>query len=252
MIKNFSEDTDINNNLLQTIRIPKNLLVLTERLPQANYGSDINKNIHKNINFPDILTRKNKKKNNNEGGDDKENIEKINEKDERETKYHTLLGRIYLLSLFWCMASSLLIHNTGLPFFVIVSFLFLLFSSTIGWLVIWVASNTFNDTVNEKMNVAIKEVDNSKTINLFKLKGEEIKKMDENLTFGERYLSLKTLHGILMTFGWYQMLGRLLVTNPAQWSQCWTYPAFKCPNANFIAGKDPAFLSGMNENTLLL
>ena len=37
----------MSNNLLQTIRIPKNLLVLTERLPQPNYGiSPDEKNIN--------------------------------------------------------------------------------------------------------------------------------------------------------------------------------------------------------------
>lgn len=35
--KTYTEDMHIENNLLQTIRIPKNLLFLTDRLPQANY-----------------------------------------------------------------------------------------------------------------------------------------------------------------------------------------------------------------------
>jgi len=39
MEKNFEEEEfPFNNNLLQTIRIPKNLLVLTEKLPKANYN----------------------------------------------------------------------------------------------------------------------------------------------------------------------------------------------------------------------
>lgn len=39
--KTYSDDMHHDNNLLQTIRIPKNLLFLTDRLPQANY--EINK-----------------------------------------------------------------------------------------------------------------------------------------------------------------------------------------------------------------
>jgi hypothetical protein len=35
--------------------------------------------------------------------------------------------------MFWCMATSLLIHNTGLPMPIIVSFLYMLVSITIGW-----------------------------------------------------------------------------------------------------------------------
>jgi hypothetical protein len=47
--------------------------------------------------------------------------------------YHYTFGRWYLICMFWCMATSLLIHNTGLPMPIIVSFLYLLFSITIGW-----------------------------------------------------------------------------------------------------------------------
>lgn len=43
--KTYSEDMHHDNNLLNTIRIPKNLLFLTDRLPQANYGNK--KNISK-------------------------------------------------------------------------------------------------------------------------------------------------------------------------------------------------------------
>ncbi len=41
--KTYSDDTHHDNNLLQTIRIPKNLLFLTDRLPQANYEKSIGK-----------------------------------------------------------------------------------------------------------------------------------------------------------------------------------------------------------------
>lgn len=41
MLKSFQDDVqNENQNLLQTIRIPKNLLVLTERLPQPNYKTN--------------------------------------------------------------------------------------------------------------------------------------------------------------------------------------------------------------------
>ncbi len=37
------------------------------------------------------------------------------------------------------------------------------------------------------------------------------------------------LHGLLMSFSWYQMAGRLMVTNPFKYPGCWTYPAYKSP-----------------------
>lgn len=47
--------------------------------------------------------------------------------------YHITFGRWYLIFMFWCMASSLLIYTNGLPFPIIISFLYLLISITIGW-----------------------------------------------------------------------------------------------------------------------
>lgn len=40
--KTYTEDMHHDNNLLKTIRIPKNLLFLTDRLPQANYNNKKN------------------------------------------------------------------------------------------------------------------------------------------------------------------------------------------------------------------
>jgi NIMA (never in mitosis gene a)-related kinase 1/4/5 len=50
--KTVTEDMLHDNNLLQTIRIPKNLLFLTDRLPQANYDmprKKMNSNTNNNI-----------------------------------------------------------------------------------------------------------------------------------------------------------------------------------------------------------
>lgn len=30
-----------------------------------------------------------------------------------------------------------------------------------------------------------------------------------------------------MSFSWYQMAGRLMVTNPLHFNGCWSYPAYK-------------------------
>jgi hypothetical protein len=48
-------DDSINNNLLQTIRVPKNLLVLTDRLPQKNY--ETNFTISNAENYPEIRNK---------------------------------------------------------------------------------------------------------------------------------------------------------------------------------------------------
>lgn len=54
------------------------------------------------------------------------------------------------------------------------------------------------------------------------------------------------LHGIFMSFSWYQMAGRLMVTNPFNsFHGCWTYPAYKSEDMAKVFAVDsvstPAF-----------
>jgi hypothetical protein len=57
-----------------------------------------------------------------------------------------------------------------------------------------------------------------------------------------------------MTFAWYQMLGRTVVTNPGKWAGCWTYPAYKCATAGpaMLVSATEAGYFPMGENTFLL
>lgn len=52
---------------------------------------------------------------------------------DRIRPYHTTFGRWFLIFMFWCMASSLLIYTNGLPFPIIISFVYLMVSLTVGW-----------------------------------------------------------------------------------------------------------------------
>lgn len=38
--KEFEEEPSMNDNLLGTIKVPKNLRLLSERLPKSNYGEN--------------------------------------------------------------------------------------------------------------------------------------------------------------------------------------------------------------------
>ena len=77
----------------------------------------------------------------------------------------------------------------------------------------------------------------------------ETDKLVNNKTFRERFFSLKALHGFCMTFSWYQMFGRTIVTNPAKWSGCWTYPCYK-NTLEYIPTIDPNY--SLNDNTFLI
>ena len=51
-------------------------------------------------------------------------------------------------------------------------------------------------------------------------------------SFTDRLFSYRMLHGIMMTFCWYQMIGRISVTNPFQFKGCWAYPSYKSDIVN--------------------
>lgn len=168
--------------------------------------------------------------------------------------YHSLSGRLYLGFMFWCMATSLLIHNTGLPFFVIVSFLYLAISMTSGHLLILFHQQNFQNTIWQRVQARLNDLKGSSAIKLQELKQEEIEQYNINRTFTQRLFSLKALHGALMTFSWCQIVGRLFVTNPStSWHGCWTYPAYKSTDghAEFIDGQGPPIFAIGEGNFLI-
>jgi hypothetical protein len=140
--------------------------------------------------------------------------------------------------MFWCMATSLVIHTTGLPMPILVSFLYLLVSITIGWNAIKLYMSRFNDTLKEKINERLnymfgKSSSSDKALDIKEIESEEKMKLIVTKSFKERFFSLRMLHGLLLTFSWAQMVGRIFVTNPfTSWNGCWSYPAYKTLEAN--------------------
>lgn len=68
------------------------------------------------------------------------------------TPYHTTFGMWYFIWMFWCMASSVLIHNAGLPMPIIVSFLYMLFSISIGWNAIKIHTRRFQKALRLRID----------------------------------------------------------------------------------------------------
>jgi hypothetical protein len=150
------------------------------------------------------------------------------------------------------MGSSLLIHNTGLPFPIIISFLYLLGSITIGWTAIWFHARRFQSQLWSRIQGKISQSNDE--VNIAQLIASESQSINAGKKFIYRFVSLKTLHGMLMTFSWYQMLGRLVVTNPGSWDGCWTYPAYKCASGSavFVNGTQAGYFPIGENNFLLL
>jgi hypothetical protein len=133
---------------------------------------------------------------------------------------HFWMGRAYIMSMFWGTATSLLIHNTGLPIGVMWSFLWVLCGLCVGYVAIGLVQHHGARFVKEE---------------------------DENASRWKiivgRMLSLKALHGCTMFTSWINIAGRIFVTPVADFKfECYTYAAYKqVPNSqhfNYTVG-DP-------------
>jgi hypothetical protein len=73
-------------------------------------------------------------------------------------QYHALFGRAYIVCMLWCMASSLLVHNTGLPVGVLISFFIVLFGLTAGWVCAKLHQNSIHASVLETVQKVLLEI----------------------------------------------------------------------------------------------
>lgn len=172
---------------------------------------------------------------------------------------HVWCGRFFMIFMFCTMATSLMIYNTGLPVAIMVFFLFLTIGQSFGWLaikihamilekqalkivqerIIKLASMTRKSQSEEipldkeqlgLANDIKKEKEFSGIGPDFNLEAEIGKTKGEILNskgFFARFFSFKAIHGLGMTVAWWNIFGRLVVTNPFNWQGCRTYPAWK-------------------------
>jgi hypothetical protein len=143
-------------------------------------------------------------------------------------QWHAIFGRVYILCMLWCMGTSLLIHNVGLPVGVLISFLFVLLGLTVGWacIVIHKIQNPipyhycyYQDTKQQKPTASM--------------------------------FTLKAAHGIFMFMTWFNIVGRLFASNQSGDFSCHTYPVYKQldsakfkglhANLTFVPIQDPDF-----------
>ncbi len=141
---------------------------------------------------------------------------------------HLWFGRAYWMSMLWCTATSLVIHNSGLPPAVLLSFIWVLSFMCIGW----VAAN-FHQMAMEKQAMANVQAQ----INATGLRGdlrqmiaEEKGRIIKNRTFMQRFFSWKTFHGVVMFTSWINIAGRIPVSNQTGNFTCHTYPVWKTLN----------------------
>lgn len=91
---------------------------------------------------------------------------------------HIWFGRFYIMFMLWCTSTAMLIHNTGLPVGVLLSFILVSGGLNVGWIAI---------TLHTKHRHLFKwmKMDSSKDNSRWRI-------------ILDRLLSLKTLHGCAM------------------------------------------------------
>ena len=118
--------------------------------------------------------------------------------------FHKWIGKLYLLFMIYANASSLLIHNSGLPPAVLISFIYVIGGLTIGWILI--------------------------QIHQYKNEGYTRSSMilyQQDLSCRKRVFSLKGFHGMFMFLSWFNIAGRIFASDQSGDFTCYTYPVYK-------------------------
>jgi hypothetical protein len=140
-------------------------------------------------------------------------------------KWHAFSGRLYILSMIWCMGSSLLVHNVGLPVGVLVSFFIVLVGLTLGWGCVKLHQAHVQEEVMKR--VVEKMVAHEGVGELAKVVHETRREILTERTVAERLISYKAAHGALMFMSWINIAGRIFASNQSGDFTCYTYPVYK-------------------------
>ena len=134
---------------------------------------------------------------------------------------HAHFGRAYIILMMWLMASSLLLHNTGLPIAVLISFVCVLGGITVGWICI-----KQHQAQMEQMVIVYLSSRPCKPLSLDSFHAAR-KEVADNKSWNERLFSAKAAHGMFMFVSYVNILGRLGSTDHVGDFVCYTYPVYK-------------------------
>ena len=143
---------------------------------------------------------------------------------------HQWFGRVYILSMLYATATSLLIHNTGLPLAVLYSFVICIGGLTIAWILILLHKSwLYNLALKNVYNAFLKEgfiIDISLNDHINTAKMKFLNKR----TLAQRIFSYKAFHGMFMFMSWINITGRIFASDQSGDFQCYTYPIYKVGN----------------------
>eukprot|EP01130_Rhizamoeba_saxonica_P001407 TRINITY_DN11268_c0_g1_i1.p1 TRINITY_DN11268_c0_g1~~TRINITY_DN11268_c0_g1_i1.p1 ORF type:complete len:259 (-),score=14.05 TRINITY_DN11268_c0_g1_i1:60-836(-) len=143
------------------------------------------------------------------------------------TPYHATFGRLFLLFMYYCMGSSLLMFNTGLSLAITIFFIVMLVGITVGWFAIRKHITDMNEKLFYRVGKYLKNKNKPFKGKLDVLFNNERIQILSERSFCQTLFSWKTLHGVCMGIAWFQMAGRVMATNPVEnWHGCWARPAY--------------------------
>ena len=150
-----------------------------------------------------------------------------------KTKWmHVHFGRMYIICMLWCMATSLVIHNTGLPIAVLISVLWVIGGLTAGWLLIKVHQKHVERESSDMFGRALAAEPETLTAGV-KLCGlaavlrDMKREIADQKSLTTRILSYKAAHGALMFMSFINVFGRIFGVNLSGGFTCHTFPYWK-------------------------
>ncbi|KAF8067327.1 hypothetical protein HT031_002375 [Scenedesmus sp. PABB004] len=157
---------------------------------------------------------------------------------------HAWFGRGYIVSMLWATATSLLIHNTGLPPSTLVSFIWVLGGLCVGWLLALLhgqrATRAALAAVGADVSAGGLPPGGP---GLAQRVAAEKARAAGAKTAAQRFFSLKAAHGIIMFVSWINVAGRIFASNQSGDFTCHTIPVFKpLDTPDTPPGGDPATL----------
>jgi hypothetical protein len=132
-----------------------------------------------------------------------------------------------MLSIVWSTASSLLIHNTGIPIVQIFSINWILLGITFGWLAIKSYELRLVRQAAFAVQTRISKLGLSGKDNLLNMINKEKGVIEAHQSFAARITSNKAVHGILMALSWANIAMRFASGSGFQSFSCNTFPAWK-------------------------
>ena len=139
---------------------------------------------------------------------------------------HPHFGRAYIVLMMWLMATSLLLHNTGLPIAVLISFVCVLGGITAGW-----ACIKWHQAQMEQMAFACLNEQRRRQVQFKPLSPNDLREakhtVASNKSWSERLFSAKAAHGVFMFVSFVNIVGRAGSSHPSGDFVCYTYPVYK-------------------------